>query len=259
MTNQNQSTGAENPPALLVNVLRQAERVAVLTGAGISAESGVPTFRDAQTGLWAQYEPEELATPHAFRRRPRLVWEWYAWRRKLVGQAAPNAGHYALVEIERRVPWFTLVTQNVDGLHQQAGSARVIELHGNIHRTKCFADGRIVDSWPAAAEMPPPCPHCGAHLRPDVVWFGESLPAEALETAVTAAEQCRLFLSIGTSALVQPAASLPLIARRSGATVVEINLEPTPLTPEVDVSWHGPAGELLPALLRATWPGLTTL
>jgi NAD-dependent deacetylase len=259
MSNQNQPAEVDSPPAVLVNILRQAERVAVLTGAGISAESGVPTFRDAQTGLWAQYEPEELATPHAFRRHPHLVWEWYAWRRELVGRAAPNAGHYALAEIERHVPSFTLITQNVDGLHQRAGSGDVIELHGNIHRTKCFADGRIVDSWPVTNELPPPCPYCGAYLRPDVVWFGESLPAEALQTAVTAAEQCHLFLSIGTSALVHPAASLPLIARRSGATVAEINLEPTPLTPEVDVAWHGPAGELLPALLRATWPGLKTL
>lgn len=246
----------DDPPPALVELLRQAQRVAVLTGAGISAESGVPTFRDAQTGLWAQYEAEELATPHAFRRNPRLVWEWYAWRRELVSKAVPNAGHVALAQLARQVPSLTLITQNVDGLHQQAGSQRVIELHGNIHRSKCFADGRSVSSWPDTTEIPPPCPHCGAFLRPDVVWFGESLPPEALQTALTAAETCDLFLSVGTSALVQPAASLPLVARRHGATVAEINLEPTPLTGEVDVAWHGPAGQLLPALLQAAWPAV---
>jgi NAD-dependent deacetylase len=255
--NQSQPSQFEKPPAVLVNILHQAQRVAVLTGAGISAESGVPTFRDAQTGLWAQYDPEELATPHAFSRDPRLVWEWYAWRRELVSKAAPNAGHHALAEMARRVASFTLITQNVDGLHQQAGSPQVIELHGNIHRTKCCADGRIVTSWPTTSELPPPCPHCGAFLRPDVVWFGENLPVAALQTAVTATEQCDLFLSVGTSALVHPAASLPLLARRSGAIVAELNLEPTPLTGEVDVAWQGPAGQLLPALLGAAWPEAT--
>jgi NAD-dependent deacetylase len=254
MMNQNPPTHSDEPPAALVESLRGAERVAVLTGAGISAESGVPTFRDAQTGLWAHYDPEELATPQAFRRDPRLVWQWYAWRRELVSGAAPNAGHYALAELAGHVPAFTLITQNVDGLHQQAGSRQVVELHGNIHRTKCFADGRVVDAWPATDRIPPPCPHCGALLRPDVVWFGENLPLEALQTAVSAAESCDLFLSVGTSALVHPAASLPLLARRHGATVAEINLEPTPLTAEVDVAWHGPAGRLLPALIQAAWP-----
>jgi NAD-dependent deacetylase len=251
---QDQSSQFDKPPPALVDALRRARRVAVLTGAGTSAESGVPTFRDAQTGLWAQYDPEELATPHAFERDPRLVWEWYAWRRELVSKATPNAGHEALAAMARQAPSLTLITQNVDGLHQQAGSPQVVELHGNIRRTKCFADGRIVNSWPATDDVPPPCPHCGALLRPDVVWFGESLPMEALQTAVTAAEACDLFLSVGTSALVQPAASLALLARRNGAIVAEINLEPTPLTAGVDVAWHGPAGRLLPALIRAAWP-----
>lgn len=236
-------------PAGLQAALAQAERVMVLTGAGISAESGVPTFRQAQTGLWAQYDPQQLATPQAFRRDPKLVWEWYTWRRELVGRAKPNAGHRALAEMAQRVPHLTLVTQNIDGLHQQAGSPAVIELHGNIYRTKCFDEGVIVESWPETDEVPPRCPRCGGWLRPDVVWFGESLPAEALQAAMDAAESCDLFFSIGTSALVQPAASLPFVAQEAGAVVVEINPEVTPLTRYATYALHGPAGVILPMLL----------
>ena len=158
-------------PAELIARLRQARRVAVLTGAGISAESGVPTFRQAQTGLWARYDPQQLATPQAFRRQPQLVWDWYAWRRGLVAGVEPNPGHFALAEIERRVPQFTLITQNVDSLHQRAGSRAVLELHGNIARTTCSREGRVVEAWPESDERPPRCPHCGAFLRPDVVWL----------------------------------------------------------------------------------------
>ncbi|MFN8455606.1 MAG: NAD-dependent deacylase [Anaerolineae bacterium] len=217
-------------PVPLIQIFRQAQCVTVLTGAGISAESGVPTFRDAQTGLWAKYSPEELATPRAFRRNPKLVWEWYAWRRELVSQAQPNPGHMALAELEKFVPTFTLITQNVDGLHQRAGSHNVIELHGNINRTKCFEEGVIIDAWPPTAETPPPCPRCGSHLRPDVVWFGENLPPQALEAAIKAAHTCDVFLSIGTSGVVHPAASLPFYALQTGATLVEINPDETPLT-----------------------------
>src|SRR5574341_154130 len=201
-------------PPVLIESLRAARHVAVLTGSGISAESGVPTFRDAQTGLWAKYRPEELATPEAFRRNPRLVWEWYEWRRGLVAKAAPNPGHLALAELERRVPRLTLVTQNVDGLHQQAGSRGVIELHGNLQRTKCFEENVVVEAWPITGAAPPRCPRCGGLLRPDVVWFGEALPQPALAAAVEAAQACDLFFAIGTSALVQPAASLPFEAIR---------------------------------------------
>lgn len=239
-------------PELLL-ALRRARRVAVLTGAGISAESGVPTFREAQTGLWAQYDPQELATPEAFRRDPRLVWEWYAWRRELVAVAQPNPGHNALVRMAQQTPQFTLITQNVDGLHARAGSQAVIELHGNIMRTKCAADGRIITDWPPTEAAPPPCPHCGAHLRPDVVWFGENLPYEALQTAVAAARACDLFLAVGTSAVVQPAASLPLEALESGAVTVEINPQATPLTPYMDYALTGLAGEILPRLVAAAW------
>lgn len=241
-------------PVELVALLREAQRVVVLTGAGISAESGVPTFRQAQTGLWAQYDPQELATPQAFRRNPRLVWEWYSWRRQLVGAAEPNAGHLALAEMEKRVPEFTLVTQNVDSLHHRAGSQNVIELHGNISRNKCFDEGTIVTAWPETGEVPPRCPRCQGLLRPDVVWFGEQLPNEALGRAFAAARNCDVFFSVGTSALVQPAASLPLEAAESGAVTVEINPQPTPISAFMDFVLSGPAGEILPALVETTWP-----
>lgn len=236
-------------PERLVQKLRSAHHVAVLTGAGISAESGVPTFREAQTGLWAQYDPQELATPQAFRRNPRLVWEWYAWRRELVQQARPNPGHIALVKLALAVPRFTLITQNVDGLHQRAGSQAVIALHGNIMETKCFDRDHLVEKWPESEAVPPTCPTCGSLLRPNVVWFGENLPAAALQTAVSAAQSCDIFLTIGTSALVHPAASLPLLALEHGAVLVEINPQTTPLTRRATFTLTGAAGNLLPALL----------
>lgn len=236
-------------PELLIERLANAERVAVLTGAGISAESGVPTFREAQTGLWARYDPQELATPQAFRRNPNLVWEWYTWRRALVNRAAPNPGHLALVALAALVPIFTLITQNVDGLHQRAGSKNVVALHGNIMETKCFANEHPVSTWPESDEQPPRCPHCDSLLRPNVVWFGENLPAAALETAVQAAQSCDIFFAIGTSALVQPAASLPLLAVEQGALLAEINPQPTPLTRWADVVLNGAAGVILPAVV----------
>ena len=223
--------------------------MAVLTGAGISAESGVPTFRDAQTGLWAKFKPEELATPEAFERNPKLVWEWYQWRRERVGLVAPNAGHLALAALERRVPEFTLITQNVDGLHQRAGSRKVIELHGNITRTKCFAENVVVEQWPETMEAPPRCPRCGAWLRPDVVWFGEMLPPGAFEAAEAASARCEVFFSIGTSTVVYPAAALPFAALRAGATVVEVNPNPTPLSAQAAFVLQGLSGEILPALI----------
>ncbi|MDQ3911237.1 MAG: NAD-dependent deacylase [Actinomycetota bacterium] len=235
-------------PSELLGALREAERVVALTGSGVSAESGVPTFRDAQTGLWERYDPQELATPQAFARDPRLVWEWYEWRRGLVAEAEPNPGHEALAGLESRIPGFTLITQNVDGLHQKAGSRRVIELHGNIMRSKCSAEGVIVEEY-ENEETPPRCPRCGAFLRPDVVWFGEMLPFEALTEASEAAGGCELLLSIGTSSLVYPAAALPREALENGATLVEINPTGTPLTPLVDFALRGRAGEVLPRLL----------
>jgi NAD-dependent deacetylase len=240
-------------PESLVEALRSARTVVALTGSGISVESGVPTFRDAQTGLWARFDPEELATPEAFARDPRLVWEWYTWRRELVEKTAPNPGHEALTELERRVPSFVLVTQNVDGLHRRAGSRNVIELHGNIRRSKCSREGVVVEPREDDEEVPPSCPRCGAVLRPDVVWFGEMLPAEALEEAFEAARNCGLFFSIGTSGLVQPAASLSFEALQNGAIVVEVNPEETPLTRHTDYALRGRAGEVLPALVRTVY------
>ena len=242
-------------PVELVARLRGAQRVVVLTGAGISAESGIPTFRDAMTGLWARFRPEELATPEAFLRDPKLVWNWYAWRRTLVEGAAPNAGHRALVELESRVPDFLLVTQNVDGLHARAGSRRIAELHGNITRTKCFDCERVPDDGEQPGDaVPPRCAHCGGMLRPDVVWFGEMLPAEALGEAMQATADCEVFLSVGTSTVVEPAASLPFSALRAGAVVVEVNPDPTPLTPQASFSLRGPAATVLPALVAAAFP-----
>ena len=239
-------------PEKLVAALRTAKKVVVLTGAGTSAESGVPTFRDAQTGLWAKFSPEELATPQAFQRNPKLVWDWYEWRRQLVSNARPNSGHEALVQMEARVPDFTLITQNVDGLHQQAGSKRVLELHGNIRRTKCFEEDQVVDSWDSK-ESPPRCRRCGAFLRPDVVWFGEALPQDVFAEAERASRSCDLFFSVGTSSVVYPAAVLPLNALGAGATVIEINPEETSLTPEATFSLRASSGAFLPELIRAAW------
>ncbi len=247
------ATGFAVPEALALR-LRNASRVAVLTGAGISAESGVATFRDAQTGMWARFDPLELATPAAFARAPRRVWDWYAWRRGLVAAATPNAGHFALAAIEQRVPDFLLITQNVDGLHQAAGSTRVVELHGNIARVRCAGDCGVVDDWDdTGASEPPRCPRCGAFLRPDVVWFEEMLPADALRRAELAARECELMLVVGTSAEVHPAAALPALARARGATLAEVNPNPTPLSDRVDYALRGPSGIVLPALVAATW------
>ena len=236
-------------PAELIRQLAAARRVAALTGAGVSAESGVPTFRDAQTGLWAKFKPEDLATPQAFRRNPRLVWEWYEWRRKRVADVQPNPAHLALAEMEKRFPRFQLITQNVDGLHQRAGSRNVIELHGNITRTKCFDEGTVVSSWPETGDVPPKCPNCGGLLRPDVVWFEEPLPEAEMEQAMEASTNCDIFFSIGTSTVVYPAASLPFEALRSGAVVVEINPQTTPFTSEAHYVLTGAAGVVLPQLL----------
>lgn len=233
-------------------LLGDATAVAVLTGAGISAESGIPTFRDALTGLWENYRPEDLATPEAFLRDPKLVWDWYAWRREKVAQARPNPGHLALVQIEdecrERDVDFTLITQNVDGLHELAGTRRLVELHGNIRRVKCFDHGHAVKAWPEG-EGVPKCPHCGSPLRPDVVWFGESLPPVALTQAIAAARSCEVFVCVGTSTVVEPAASLPFMALEEGAKVIEVNPVATPLTRRATIAIRGAAGEVLPQLL----------
>ena len=228
--------------------LKQARSVAVLTGAGVSEESGVPTFRGKQ-GLWRQYRPEDLATAEAFDRDPRLVWEWYNWRRSLVAKAHPNPGHYALADLEQRIPNFTLVSQNVDDLHEQAGSRNVLKIHGDIWLVRCTGCGRQhVDPRPSLPDIPPRC-HCGGLLRPGVVWFGEELPTGIWCRALEAARTADLFLVIGTSAVVYPAASLVKVARQAGARVVEFNIAETVITNEIDAFHGGPCGELLPRLL----------
>ena len=234
----------------LASILQQSRAVVVLTGAGISAESGVPTFRGNE-GIWAKFRPEDLATMSAFIANAKLVWEWYNWRRELIRQVKPNPGHYALVELAKWFPSFTLVTQNVDGLHRRAGSESVLEIHGNILHNKCADCNRPIgeedDIDPAAI---PICQVCGGKVRPDVVWFGEQLPEETIEAAFEAAEAADLFFSIGTSALVHPAATLPVIAKRHGAVLVEVNPDETPLTPMADFYFPAKAGELLPQLVE---------
>jgi len=228
--------------------LREASSVAALTGAGISAESGIPTFRGAG-GLWREFRAEDLATPEAFARDPRLVWEWYDWRRGLIARAEPNAGHRALAELERRAGRFTLITQNVDGLHDRAGSRNVLKVHGDIWMVRCTACGRETrDDRVPLPELPPRC-ECGGLLRPGVVWFGEPLPDNVWLEAERATRQASVFLVIGTAAVVYPAAGLVPLAKAAGAKVIEINLDETPYSAQVDCSLRGRAGELLPEVI----------
>ena len=230
--------------------LRRARSVAVLTGAGVSAESGVPTFRGPD-GLWRAYRVEQLATPEAFAHDPLLVWEWYDWRRQRIAACRPNPAHQALAALEQSVAEFLLITQNVDGLHQRAGSKAVVELHGNIWRVRCTADNSVTENTDVPLGTVPPRCTCGAVQRPDVVWFGEPLPVTAIARAMRAAEQCEIMLVVGTSALVQPAASLPQLTKRHRGYVIEVNLEPTPLTAYADESHYEAAGVLLPKLMAS--------
>jgi len=233
----------------LKSLLFKDTKVVVLTGAGISAESGVPTFR-GEDGLWKKFRPEELATFDAFMANPELVWEWYQYRRKIIEDIKPNPGHLALVDFENHFDRFDLITQNVDGLHHKAGSEKVIELHGNIRRNKCIQCGKIYESLEETIEgTPPKCP-CAGNIRPDVVWFGEMLPQDAINYAFAVSQKCDLFFSVGTSAVIHPAASLPLIAKRAGAYVVEVNISPTEISGIVDESLFGKSGEILPSLVK---------
>lgn len=255
-------------PQEAVERLRAAQSVFALTGAGVSAESGIPTFRAPGTGLWSQYKIQDFATPTAWRRNPPLVWSWYTHRRRLARRAQPNPAHLALAALERRAPLWMLATQNVDGLHKRAGSVSMVELHGSLFRFRCSAEDTPVawrdpddDDPEALARLergeliaPPPCPRCGAALRPDIVWFEEPLPPEPWERARVAAGGCDVCLVVGTSAQVFPAALLPYTAQRVGAYLIEVNPEETELSGEADWAAQAPAGEVLPALLRAAWP-----
>ncbi|HNG78932.1 MAG TPA: NAD-dependent deacylase [Burkholderiaceae bacterium] len=262
-------------PAEAASALRAARHVVVFTGAGVSAESGIPTFRDALTGLWARFDAMALATPEAFLADPALVWGWYEWRRLAVRQARPNPAHHAIAELARRLDArgarLTLVTQNVDDLHERAGSAAVLHLHGSLHQPRCFdcgdpflppgdaaavADRAAPAGWrPQRLDSdgqrlaPPPCPACGGLIRPGVVWFGESLPADALGSAFDAAEHCDLLISVGTSGVVEPAASIPRVAAQAGAWVLHVNPQSVAPGGRRTVQLSGAAGELLPGLV----------
>lgn len=242
----------------VVEILRNTSRLAVLTGAGISAESGIPTFR-GENGLWKRFRPEELATASAFSQNPKLVWEWYDWRRGIIAQKEPNAGHQVLAQWEKVFPGLSLITQNIDGLHQKAGSKNISELHGSIWKLRCTEEGLISENHETPLkEIPPLCPSCRALLRPHVVWFGESLDPAILNKAFLISSSCEVMFVVGTSAVVQPAASLPVAASDAGAKIVEINPDPTPLTSYADFSFRGKSGEILPLIDRELQRALRT-
>jgi len=248
-------------PAPLIEALRCACHVVVFTGAGVSAESGIPTFRDSLTGLWERFDAASLATPEAFRADPELVWGWYEWRRMKVLQAQPNPAHRAIAELARHVPRLTLISQNVDDLHERAGSTNVVHLHGSLHQPRCFSCGKkpneplgVPDEPEGGRRLQPPrCAACDGQLRPGVVWFGESLPADALSAAFAAAQQCDVLISVGTSGVVYPAAEVPGLAWESGASVVHVNPQAQCSHREREYALAGPAGELMPALLDQTF------
>ncbi|WP_434739480.1 SIR2 family NAD-dependent protein deacylase [Micromonospora sp. SH-82] len=250
------------PAQRAARLLRTAHRMVVFTGAGMSAESGVPTFRDDLTGLWARYDAAQLATPQAFQADPDLVWGWYEWRRTRVSRAVPNPGHLAVTTMAARIPDTTVVTQNVDDLHERAGTPAPIHLHGSLFTPRCTAvDGHPAplppdtEAPPEGSRIPPPrCATCGHPVRPGVVWFGEPLPEAEFAAAVDAAATCDLLLAVGTSGVVHPAAEIPRVAARSGATVIQVNPQPTPLDPVATVTLRGTAAQTLHGLVSAAWP-----
>lgn len=233
-----------------VEILAQLSNLVVATGAGMSKESGIPTFRDAPSALWANYNPEDLATPEGFRKDPPLVWRWYEERRKMIAKTSPHAGHFAVAELEKMYGGFLLVTQNIDNLHREAGSRSIVEFHGNIFRNKCFDQEHPVDKLPQTDEVPPRC-HCGSLIRPDVVWYSEMPAQEDFERSVSALAVCEAILVVGTSGMVYPAAGFPAMAKKSGAKVVEVNPDETPITAYADVFVKAPAGEALPLIVES--------
>jgi len=247
------------PSATIAALLADAAKIVVMTGAGMSAESGIPTFRGTRSGLWARFDPEQLATAGAFRKDEALVWGWYRWRTAMVEQAQPHAGHAAIVELAALRAGLVVVTQNVDDLHERAGSGDVVHLHGSLFAPRCIACGmphpheRLPASTaldPAIRVVPPRCTHCGGSIRPGVVWFGESLPAPAWQRAEQVLQECEALLVVGTSGVVQPAASLPSLAKRRGKPVIEINPEAGGITPMADVSWRTTAADGLPQVVK---------
>ncbi len=236
-----------------------SQNLVVLTGAGVSKESGVPTFRDSLEGLWSRYDPQQLATAEAFVRDPKLVWDWYEFRRGIVRHASPNLGHFALVELESMLPKVVTVTQNVDDLHQRAGSTDILPLHGAIMQSKCFRDCREAPTIIDVSALtdfdpengPPRCPYCGAWVRPDVVWFGENLSLNVVERAFDAVERADVVLTVGTSGVVQPAATLPFVAHMRGVAVIDVNPKSSAITDIADIWLQGPSGEILPQLVAA--------
>jgi NAD-dependent deacetylase len=249
-------------PPTLIAALQQAQHVVVFTGAGVSAESGVPTFRDAQTGLWERFDAEELATTDAFLKHKELVWGWYEWRRMQVMRAHPNPAHLSIAALASLVPKLTVITQNVDDLHERAGSSNVLHLHGSLLSPRCFSCGQAwippsaIPNEPTGGRRlsPPICPQCGGAIRPGVVWFGEELPVRELGCAYARAKECDLLFSIGTSSMVFPAAQIPNLAKQAGAKIVQVNPGKTPLDADATWSLRGPAGNVLPDLLIAAFP-----
>ena len=250
-------------PTELIEKIKTAKHLVVLTGAGVSAESGIPTFRDALTGLWENYEAETMASEDGFLADPSLVWGWYEWRRNKVLQSKPNPAHETIAKLAVKIPKFTLVTQNVDDLHERAGSVDVLHLHGSLHSPRCF-DCNAPYELPTENTLqthqlkeskiePPKCDLCGGSIRPSVVWFGESLPVDAWEDSVEACEQCDVMLVVGTSAAVYPAANLPHIAHKKGAIVVQVNPMITSFNAIAAYNFHGKAGEILPKLYDETF------
>lgn len=230
------------------DALHLAKSVVVSTGAGISKESGIPTFRDAPNALWENYDPQELASPGGFLKNPQLVWKWYQDRQNMIAVAEPNPGHTAIAEMAGLFDHFTLITQNIDNLHRRAGSADVIEIHGNIFKYKCFENEHPIENLPVGDDVPPRC-SCGSMIRPDVVWFGEQLPEDRIARAYRALHSCDVVLVVGTSGVVMPAAYFPSIAKQEGARVIEVNPEMSQVTREADIFLQGPAGAVLPGVV----------
>jgi len=235
----------------IITKLRSAQQIVILSGAGTSAESGVPTFRDAQTGLWEKYKPEDLATPEAFANDPQMIWKWYQWRRQLIAKVNPNAGHRAITKLQENLKAVSVITQNVDGLHQIAGSTDVIEFHGNIRHNKCLACDVSESNSDNDTLIIPICPQCKNYLRPGVVWFGEGIPEQASRQSIKLSEKAEVFFSIGTSSQVYPAAGLVEIARQNDAMIIEVNPNSTPLSSSADYVFAEASGSFLPRLVDA--------